>query len=75
MNQFPNEPERMSVEQAASYLGISASTMNKWRLTGEGPVFYKLGAKRVTYSRTDLDVFLKASRRRSTSETSAPAAA
>jgi len=66
--------ERLSVEQAAAYLGVSASTMNKWRLTGFGPVFHKL-AKRVTYSRTDLDAFLNASRRRSTSDTGVPATA
>jgi excisionase family DNA binding protein len=60
-------PERLSVEQAASYLGVSASTLNKLRLGDSGPVFHKLG-RRVAYSRTDLDAFLNASRRRSTSD-------
>jgi hypothetical protein len=59
--------ERLSVEAAARYVGVSASTLNKLRVFGGGPVFIKLG-RRVVYDPTDLDSWLMARRRRSTSD-------
>jgi hypothetical protein len=53
--------------QAAEYVGLSASTLEKLRLLGGGPIFIKLG-KRVAYHVDDLDLWLAANRRGSTSE-------
>lgn len=58
---------RLNVEAAAGYTGISASTLNKLRVFGGGPVFLKLG-RRVAYDVSDLDAWLAARRRRSTSD-------
>ena len=54
--------------EAAAYCGSSASTFEKLRLTGGGPVYSKIG-RRVVYRIDDLDSWLAANRRRSTSDT------
>lgn len=64
---------RLNVSQAAEYIGVSDSFLNKARLTGGGPVFLKLG-RLVVYDRADLDTWLRSCRRTSTSA-SAPAPA
>jgi hypothetical protein len=54
-------------ESAAKKLGtLSPRTLEKWRLTGEGPVFRKFG-KRVLYAESDLQAWAEAQRRTSTS--------
>lgn len=58
---------RLSVEMAANYTGLSASTLNKLRVFGGGPIFLKLG-RRVAYDIADLDAWLAERRRRSTSD-------
>lgn len=58
---------RVTVEGAATYLGLSVSTLNKLRVFGGGPVFLKLG-RRVAYDPADLDAWLATKRRRSTSD-------
>ena len=57
----------LAVEAAATYTGISASTLNKLRVFGGGPAYLKLG-RRVAYSVSDLDAWLASKRRNSTSE-------
>ncbi len=52
---------------AAEYCGSSASTFEKLRLTGGGPAYSKIG-RRVVYCVEDLDAWLAANKRRSTSE-------
>lgn len=46
----------MSVKEAAAYLGLSYHTLNQWRSSNVGPVYYKFG-RRVVYSRDDLEQF------------------
>lgn len=58
---------RLNVEAAASYTGLSVSTLNKLRVFGGGPIFYKLG-RRVAYDTADLEAWLAERRRRSTSD-------
>lgn len=53
--------------EAAAYCGSSASTFEKLRLSGLGPRYVKLG-RRVVYDPADLDAWLAANRRRSTSD-------
>jgi hypothetical protein len=57
----------LSVDVAASYTGLSVSTLNKLRVRGGGPAYLKLG-RRVAYDPTDLDTWLAGKRRLSTSE-------
>lgn len=57
----------MPVQAAAAHLGLSASTLNKLRVFGGGPVFLKLG-RRVVYDPADLDTWLASKRRTSTSD-------
>jgi predicted DNA-binding transcriptional regulator AlpA len=59
-----------SVEEAADKIGMSVSTLNKWRVAGFGPKFVKLG-KRVLYRDEDLEAFITAGIRSSTSQESA----
>jgi predicted DNA-binding transcriptional regulator AlpA len=60
--------------QAAAYVGLSTSTLEKLRLTGNGPVYQKAGPKIVVYRIEDLDAWLSAHRRTSTSDTGSLAA-
>ncbi len=48
----------MTVEQAAKYLGLAVSTLNKWRCLGEGPIFIKMG-RAVRYRQKDLETYIK----------------
>jgi hypothetical protein len=48
-------------------LNLSSSTLNKLRLTGGGPQFVKLGVS-VRYRLDDLDTWVAAQLRRSTSD-------
>ena len=53
--------------RAAAELGVKTGTLAKWRLTGDGPAFHRVGA-RIRYSRSDLDRWLTERRVRSTSD-------
>lgn len=61
----------LRVKEAANRLGLSASTLNKWRTQGRGPRFVKLG-KAVCYRPADLDAWVSEQLKSSTSEYSSP---
>lgn len=52
------ENPRLNVEQAARYLGVSVSTLNRWRGEEVGPEWIKLGG-RVYYYASALTAFAK----------------
>jgi len=54
--------------EAASYTGLSESTLAKRRLRGERPVFVRLGSRAIGYRLDDLDDWLTDCRRRFTSD-------
>jgi predicted DNA-binding transcriptional regulator AlpA len=58
----------LRTREAAQYCESSASTFEKLRLRGGGPVYSKIG-RRVVYRVEDLDAWLAANRRVSTSDT------
>ena len=58
--------QMLRTDGAAFYVGTSVSTLEKLRLTGGGPRYIKLG-KAVVYDPADLDAWLSANRRKSTS--------
>ena len=47
---------------AAEYLGLAASTLEKYRLTGEGPDFVRLGTRIVGYEVAALDRWIESRR-------------
>jgi excisionase family DNA binding protein len=60
---------KLSVQEAARFLGLSVSTLNKMRLDGSGPPFLKLG-RRVLYDIQTLDAWATERTRKSTSQSS-----
>jgi excisionase family DNA binding protein len=55
-----NEPDWLTLGQAAKYLGVAQSTIRKWSDLGRVPAFYTPGGHR-RYRRSDLDRFLERS--------------
>ena len=54
-------------KQVARQFGMSIRTLQKWRVTGDGPAFAKLGGA-VRYAAADVAAFIEKSRRASTSD-------
>jgi len=48
----------MGTPEAASYVKLAAVTMERYRLTGEGPKFLRIGKKAIRYRLVDLDEWL-----------------
>jgi excisionase family DNA binding protein len=57
----------LTTREAASFLRLGKPTLERFRLTGAGPVYVKLGGA-VRYRSTDLDAWLESRLTRSTSE-------
>ena len=57
----------LDTQQAAGILGLSAKTLARYRVTGEGPVFHRFG-NRIRYLRDDLKVWWEKHRHNSTSD-------
>ena len=53
--------------QAAAHLGLSTRTLDRYRVSGDGPVFHRFSG-RVRYLRVDLDAWAATRRRASTSD-------
>jgi excisionase family DNA binding protein len=56
-----------NTREAATYVRLGKPTLERFRITGEGPVFLKLGGA-VRYRERDLDEWLERRRVRSTSD-------
>ena len=52
-----NTDTLLTVEDAAAHLQISKHTLNRWRVTGEGPPFIKYGPRLIRYLVTALDAW------------------
>lgn len=59
--------EVLRAPAAAAYIGLSASTLAKLRMRGDGPVYSKAGPRIVVYAREDLDAWITSRKRQSTS--------
>lgn len=59
-------PILLKPTDASICLGVSPATLAKWRVTGAGPTFTKVGA-RVFYDQADLFEWLEQNKRSSTS--------
>jgi predicted DNA-binding transcriptional regulator AlpA len=60
---------KLNVREAARFLGLSVSTMNKMRIRGDGPRYIKAG-RRVLYDSRDLEEWAAQRKRNHTSEKS-----
>jgi predicted DNA-binding transcriptional regulator AlpA len=47
----------LSPVQAAERLSVSQRTLERWRVTGEGPAFVRIGSRKVGYSPTACDTW------------------
>jgi len=61
-------PGLLNEKQAAAWLNVSVKTLQGWRYRGGGPKYVKLG-RSVRYAMADLEAFVVASKRTSTSDT------
>ena len=62
----------LDTQQAARILGLSAKTLSRYRVTGEGPAFHRFG-NRIRYLRDDLkDWWVKRRRTSTVDDGSAP---
>ena len=57
----------LNPRQAASYLGLSERTLDRFRVSGDGPVFHRFGSQ-VRYKRADLESWAATRRRTSISD-------
>ena len=61
---------KLNTDQAAKFTGLKRKTLENVRSRGDGPPYYKLGS-RVVYDIEDLNTWMAAKRRLSTSDRSA----
>ena len=61
------ERTRLNTREAAAYMGLSSRTLEKLRVAGGGPEYFKPN-RRVIYDRDALDTWLASKCRRSTSD-------
>jgi len=57
----------LNTKQLAARTGIAANTWHKWRTTGEGPAYRKIGS-RVIYRWSVVAAWIDAHEKRSTSD-------
>ena len=57
----------LEADIVSKILGISKSTLSKWRITGQSPPYLKIG-KKILFRQSDLDKWLDCRRRLSTSD-------
>ena len=59
--------ENFTTKETAKRLRLSPRTLEKWRVSGSGPTYVKLGSK-VVYRAEDWERWLEARRRDSTND-------
>jgi predicted site-specific integrase-resolvase len=64
---FPYSGGLINEHTAAEILGLKVATLRRWRWSGDGPPFVRVGAA-VRYDPSDLAAYIEAHRRRSTSD-------
>ncbi len=60
----------LNTRQAADLIGLRPNTLELWRLRGTGPKYIKFG-RAVRYRLTDLETYIQARTRTSTSQKTA----
>jgi len=64
---FPTTKTRLTVEEAAEFIGVQRAFLDRRRTDGTGPRYLKLG-NRVFYDRAVLEAWLEGQVRQSTSD-------
>ena len=64
---YENGTKYLSTREAAAWLGLSPRTLDRYRVSGDGPAFHRFGG-RVRYLVADLETWASARRRVSTSD-------
>jgi len=67
----PNKSKYLTADEAADFLRVSGKTLERWRVEGSGPQFYKAGPglrSRVLYRQSDLEKWVEGFAYSSTSE-------
>lgn len=65
---IPANSPLLRTPEAAIRVGLAASTLEKLRLTGGGPPYFKVASKRVVYDAAELDLWARSQRFTSTSD-------
>lgn len=52
--------DRLNTPRAAALIGVSESTLTKWRKAGEGPPYHRRGPRLVYYLRAEVEAWLLA---------------
>lgn len=68
MKTVENPDPLLCEKEAAAYLGYAPKTLSGWRYKGGGPAFVRVSASSVRYRVSDLEAWIAARRRRSTSD-------
>jgi predicted DNA-binding transcriptional regulator AlpA len=58
----------ITTRQAAEHLGVSTSWLEKLRVYGSGPPYFKPSERRILYRRDEIEAWISSSRRTSTSD-------
>jgi predicted DNA-binding transcriptional regulator AlpA len=62
------DKRRFRASEAAAYVRLATSTLAKMRMRGDGPQYAKAGPRVVVYDQDQLDAWLAARSRQSTSQ-------
>jgi predicted DNA-binding transcriptional regulator AlpA len=63
-----SECKYLSTPEAARYVGLGASSLERLRIAGSGPIYFRPTPRRVLYATDELDAWLRARKHASTSE-------
>ena len=61
------DKQLLTQKRLSDLIDVSERTLERWRVEGSGPVFCRAGRK-ILYQLDDVEIWLAASRRKSTSE-------
>ena len=54
---MPAQSAYLTEDQAAETLHVAPRTLQRWRVTGDGPAFCRIGPRRVAYRSSDVDAW------------------
>jgi len=57
-NQTSLSKQQLTDVQVAEYLNVSVSTVRRWRLTGGGPRWVRIGGSSIRYPIADLEAYV-----------------
>lgn len=60
--------ELLSTAELSAYLGVSNTTLERWRNKGTGPKYVKMGRRKVLYFWTSVQEWMAANEHQSTKE-------